>query len=1081
MRFGVLGPIAAWDEAGRPVEVGAGRAAALLGLLLLDPGRPVSAPRLADQLWAGRPPATAATTLQGWVSRLRRVLEPGAPATAATVLVTRSGAYELRFTGLDLVDFRADVAALAAAGDPDTAVAAGRRALDRWRGAEPYGGLLDDVAAAETGRLREERLAVAERVIRARLDRGEQVALLGDLAAFTAEHPLREAGWAARVLALYRADRQAEALAVHAEARRRLADELGLDPGPTLRAVEAAVLVQDPAAARPGWWPAAPGPARGPAPSAASPSASDPLAPAAAGPAPPAVGPGGIVGRAAELAAVRAVLAAVRAGAGPAAVVVSGPSGRGKTALLTAALAGEPAVWLTCHPADGGTPYDLWSRLLAALGRPAVDAAPTARGWAARVAAALAGADPVPAVVLDDLQWADPASLRALALLPSELGRTPALLAATLRDDRPDDRALAEALSTLDRMAGERLALPPLAPPDVADYVRRAVPAAPAELADRVAGRSGGNAFFMTELVRLAAAGRSADELPDRVVDAVSAHAASLGEDGRRLLRTAAVLGDGALLDAAGAAAGVAGDRLDAAIDAAVGAGLLGDDPVAVSFGHALVRESLAARVTARTAAGLHRAYADAALAHGAEPAAVAGHLAAGRDPRAAAACLAAARGAIESAAFDTAAAWAERGLAVDPGSVELRLAQGTALRRAGQLERAGELLRRCHDEAVAAGAAEPAGRAVLELVGGAVGGYWTIAVGSQPGAVPLLTAARERPGLTDRTRAELDAALVVQLGLSGRLGETGPALAALRASAAAPAGPLLLAEFVARWRPDRAAERLELLDRLGPAAGTDLGIRLGLLHLRASTLLELGRVAESDATAARLRETAAAARYDDFVLLGQHWTAMRLLMSGRLAEALRSADEVFSPLLAGSVSAEAARVLRSSVQTIHGLVAWEQGRLPELLPQFEHAAPTEHTAWALVAAIALAQAGRVADSVRLVDRVVGDPAGLDDGLDGTSALVLLAEWAWEARARDRAAALLPRLRPWADLVVVFGAGGTCMGSGRLYTGSLAALAGDRETARADLRAAAERDDALGMPRYAERARRRLGAIERVS
>ena len=151
-------------------------------------------------------------------------------------------------------------------------------------------------------------------------------------------------------------------------------------------------------------------------------------------------------------------------------------------------------------------------------------------------------------------------------------------------------------------------------------------------------------------------------------------------------------------------------------------------------------------------------------------------------------------------------------------------------------------------------------------------------------------------------TAAALDAALAVHLGVDGRFEEAQHHLDAVRAAAvraaavrAAPAARLL-AEFVVRWRPGLAGERLDLLDRLGPAAGTDLATRLGLLQLRTLTLLELGRLEESDAAAERLAEIARRHRYDDFLLLSRHWAAMRLFMAGRLDEAVRTAQEAFSP-----------------------------------------------------------------------------------------------------------------------------------------------------------------------------------------
>jgi hypothetical protein len=210
----------------------------------------------------------------------------------------------------------------------------------------------------------------------------------------------------------------------------------------------------------------------------------------------------------------------------------------------------------------------------------------------------------------------------------------------------------------------------------------------------------------------------------------------------------------------------------------------------------------------------------------------------------------------------------------------------------------------------------------------------------------------------------------------------------------------------------------------------------------------------------------------------------MRLFMAGRLDEAVGAAEEAFSTRLSGSPATD--RVLRASVETALGIAAWERRELPRLLPAWEQqGAPTEHVGWAVVAALGLAQAGRVEESTAVVRRAVGPvgsggPQGLrDGGFDGTATLVLLAEWAWEVQDRAWGAALLPRLEPLADAVVVLGAGGSCMGPGRLWTGSTAALAGRTERARRDLAVAADRCDRLGMPLFAQRARHRLAGLPR--
>ncbi|CUU59229.1 Transcriptional regulatory protein, C terminal [Parafrankia irregularis] len=1256
MRLGVLGAVTAWDVQGRDLDLGVGRAATLLALLVAQCQAPLSPARLADQLWSGQPPATAATTLQGWISRLRRRLEPDVPAAQARLLVTRATGYQLILTDpvrqLDSAAFRHDAARLEAHlrdGHPELAAAAGRAALGRWRGDEPYGGLLDDALPEQPSRLREERLLAVERHTLARLDLGDHRGLLGELAAVVAAQPTRESLVAMRALALYRADRQVEALSELARARALLRDELGLDPGPTLRAVEAAVHQADPAAARPGWWPgrrstvSAPSartdvpPRSQPAPPAPSSLVLSPPPPLASARQPALAAPptalarasSPFVGRAAELERARAVVDLPAGGAR--ALVVSGPAGVGKTRLVTEVLATLPAADGTvrgaapsavhgrarCLPGDDAAPYDLCRALFPALAPPAEA---SVRSWALLLAAAL-GAEPgpVPAagqvlgqapgqgpdpaagaglskIVVDDLQWADAASLRVLAALVR--GRTdadrPLLISVTVRDeylggaadagggsgadrgDRGDPAGPADSagasdaleafLAELGRLPGDHLRLRPLASTAVAEYVAAIMPrvgAIPARgpgspvapgnttatditasditaseaaaadvaaVAAVVAERSAGNAFFMTELTRLVAAGRPARDLPDRVIDVISSRVAALGEPARGLLRVAAVLGDDVAWDVIaqvaddGSSSGSSrGGRdqvttsaaLDEAFDNAVRAGLIADEPGVVRFAHALVRESLVARTTRRLQADWHRRCADVLLAGGAGVQAVADHLLRGDDPRAAGAALAAAEAALVVADFDGAVSWARRGLDRTPTTAgpqpphfsrpqtppptqlsppqlspkqlsptrqraRLGLAAGRALYRAGRLSESAELLATTYDEATLAGESDLAAQAALEAAGGPVTGYWSMAGETAPDVLARLLEARRLPGLTPATAGAVEAACAARFALAGDLRRAEQHLTAAQAvfeatedASADLERMVLLARFVTWWRPDLAARRLAVLDRLGALAAGDVGARLTVAQLRALTLLELGELAEADGQAQLLAATARRLRYDDFTLVACWWKAMRDLMSGRLDDARRQAESVFSPLL--TASAQAAAVARASVEAIGGMVAWELGALAAALPEAAAPAPTDHPGWLIVRALGLAQAGDADASLAVLAPLLrpGLPA-IGSGPPATASLILLTEWCWHARtrsdARDWARPLLERVEPWADAVIVFAPGGVCMGSGQLYVGTLAAIVGDHERARRALDAAQAVNERLGMPLFAARA-----------
>ncbi|SEG69658.1 Predicted ATPase [Thermomonospora echinospora] len=250
MRFGVLGPLAVWTDGGEPVRVPEVKVRALLADLLAHRGRPVPADRLVDDLWPGRPPRSPAATLQARVSQLRGALEAAEPGARALV-IRRAGGYALQ-VGADAVDagrFGLLAERARRATDPRTRVRLLSDALALWRG-PAFADFADaPFLQAEIAGLEEQRLLVLEEQAEARLELGEHALLAGELADPVSRHPLRERLRAAHLLALYRAGRQGEALAGYRELRERLADELGVDPGPALVALHQAMLRQDPALA----------------------------------------------------------------------------------------------------------------------------------------------------------------------------------------------------------------------------------------------------------------------------------------------------------------------------------------------------------------------------------------------------------------------------------------------------------------------------------------------------------------------------------------------------------------------------------------------------------------------------------------------------------------------------------------------------------------------------------------------------------------------------------------------------------------------------------------------------------------
>jgi len=381
MDLRVLGPVeASVDE--REVAIGAGKPRALLAMLALNEGSPVSPERLIEALWGEEPPATAAKMVQVYVSQLRKAL---AGSGNGAEIVTRGRSYELRLGSGDLDVRRFE--RLVAAGAP-------RAALALWRGPP-----LDDVAgepfaALEIRRLEELRLGAVELAVEHDLAAGRHHEVIGELEALVAEEPLRERLHAQRMLAQYRCGRQADALDAYRQARAALVDAIGVEPGPELRRLHEAVLRQDPALDLPA---------------------------EEAVELPPELDAGTpLVGREVELASLREQWRHAHGGAGRLVLIV-GARGMGKTR-LAAELAGE------VHRDRGAVRY------ASGAGAPnAVRAALEDVGAARRPTL----------LVLDDVDQAAEELRAALAELARGLATLPVLVVVTAEDaDAPADATL---------------------------------------------------------------------------------------------------------------------------------------------------------------------------------------------------------------------------------------------------------------------------------------------------------------------------------------------------------------------------------------------------------------------------------------------------------------------------------------------------------------------------------------------------------------------------------------------------------------------------------------------------------------
>jgi DNA-binding SARP family transcriptional activator len=624
----VLGAFAA-EVDGAAVHLGGPRQRGVLALLVAARGQVVPVDRMIEDLWRGEPPARALMSLQAYVSNLRRLLEPGRPPrTPARLLVSAAPGYALRLPPEAVDAWRFEGLLGRARTDTDLRAARARlaEALGLWQG-PAFAEVADEPwAAAETARLNELRLVATELHVAAGLRVGDPAAVVPEAERLTRDEPLREEGWRLHALALWSSGRQAAALATLRRARGILAEELGLDPGPDLTALEEAILTQRTDVLR-ATVPAPPLPQTAPV---------------------PGTGPM-FVGREAQLSAlVTAATGAATDGARIA--LVTGEAGLGKSTLLEhLGRRLERDGWLIavgrCPEVDSAPPAWAWTEALRAVaattspGEFADDLTPlltdtetvnadaTAGRFRLRQAVwkwltAVAMERPV-AVVLDDLHWADATTLE---LLGGGLGlRAPILVVAAYRAD--ESGHLTETLASLARATPLRLALPGLDDGAVAELVRAECEADEESIAG-IAERTGGNPFYVRESARLLngeGALVALSEVPEGVRDVLRRRFARLPEGSVSVLRLAAVAGRESSVDVLVRAADTDEDGVLDALDAGVIAGLLDEPaPGRIRFVHALVRDTLladlsrlrTARMHARIAAALEGTDDIAALAH---------------------------------------------------------------------------------------------------------------------------------------------------------------------------------------------------------------------------------------------------------------------------------------------------------------------------------------------------------------------------------------------------------------------------------------------------------------------------------
>jgi DNA-binding SARP family transcriptional activator len=770
MEFRILGPLDVRDG-DQAVALAGGRQRALLALLVVNANETVSTDRIVEELWGEQSPPTAPKVIQNQVSQLRRGLGDG-------LLVTDGSGYRLRVDpgSLDVDRFEELLAQGRSAlerGDAESAADLLRASLALWRGTPLADVAFEPFAQAEIARLEERRLVAVEERIEADLMLGRHDDLVGELEALIAKNSLRERLRAQLMLALYRSGRQSEALAAYQDARNRLVEELGIEPGRPLRNLHQAILNQDPGLDLP---PVAESPVEGRR--------------------------GAFVGREAELAALLGGLEDAIADHGGLVLLVGEP-GAGKSRLAEETIAqararGVEVLVGHCWEAGGAPAYWPWVQSLRAyvrdadpsalreqLGGGAADLAqilpelrqtfrdlpelPSLQSEGARFSLFdatvefLRRASEVQPILLfiDDLHGADVPSLLLLRFLARELGSMRMLVVAAYRDVDPvPGGPLNETIGDLVRHpVATSLKLTGLTKPEVAEYVDlTASEIASPELIAALHNETEGNPLFVVETVRLIAIEgvRESDQaevaIPESVHAVIARRLAHLSDECNRLLVLAAVLGRDFSLDALARLGGVSQEELLDVLDEAMTARVVSEVPGApgrLRFTHVLIRDTLYEGLTTVRRIRLHRAAIEALEAlYGDEPgpqlAELAHHAIAGSEfAKAVDYARRAGDRAFEHLAYEEAARLYEAALEAltfgDPDDeqtrCELLLSTGEAIARAGDTPAAREAFL----AAAAIARRTDLPRQLARAAAGYGGGHMWGRAGSDTVLVPLL------------------------------------------------------------------------------------------------------------------------------------------------------------------------------------------------------------------------------------------------------------------------------------------------------------------------------------------------------
>jgi DNA-binding SARP family transcriptional activator/tetratricopeptide (TPR) repeat protein/DNA-binding CsgD family transcriptional regulator len=638
LRVELLGPPRAWLGQNE-LALGPGRQRAVFAVLALRAEHVVSRTELIDAVWGGSAPASAEGSVYTYVSGLRRNLEPQrSRRSPGDILTSRASGYALRLDpdALDTARFerlREQGRRQLTAGDHQAAARSLDTALNLWRG-EALSGVPGPFAETQRSRLAELRLATIEQRAQARLGTGGHVELAAELAGLVQDHPLRESLRELLMIALYRGGRKAEALEVFRDARRVLVEELGIEPGPALRQVHEQILAGDPALDRP----------------------MDSDAPLSIVPAHVShQAPGTFVGREPELARLAELVAQLRSGRGRS-VWIEGDAGIGKSELLKVTLAevGRQGCQLGWAVADELGQHFPLQAITECLGIDAKSPDPrraqlavqwqeqksTGSGWGHHdtslvvadkllsLVDELCASAPL-VLVVDDLQWADEASVLVWHRLCAATRQLPLLLVAATRP-APGRVELAQLRRAVESRDGVVMFLRPFSASETEELLTRLIEAKPGPGLLGLAGRAASNPLYVGELAEVllgAGALRFTDgvadvigssDIPRSLVAVIGRRLDSLSPVSRDLLRFGALLGTEFSAADLAAVTGKQALELLGPIEEAVSANIVIDTNARLTFRHPLLREALYEAIPGAMRGPLHRQVAEALARMGA-------------------------------------------------------------------------------------------------------------------------------------------------------------------------------------------------------------------------------------------------------------------------------------------------------------------------------------------------------------------------------------------------------------------------------------------------------------------------------